>query len=92
MEAIDLGREGSARLVIADPRRGPDGELWSVTATLTSDGLEASRKVTAHYATGLDELIGYLEDLAAHWRGWDGLKEYKSLEGELALSARHDGY
>jgi hypothetical protein len=92
MEAIDLGREGSARLVISNPRRGPEGDLWSVVATLKSDGLEAQRAVTVHYATCMDELIDYLDDLALHWQGWDGLKEYKSLEGELALSARNDGY
>jgi hypothetical protein len=92
MASIELGQNGSARLVISDPRRGPDGELWSVVATLRTDGLEAQRTVNAHYATCMDELVNYFDDLADHWQGWDGVKEYKSLEGKLALSARHDGY
>jgi hypothetical protein len=29
----------------------------------------------------------FFADLAANWNGWTGKKEWKSLEGELALSA-----
>ena len=30
------------------------------------------------------------EDLAANWRGWLGRKEWRSLEGELRLTAECD--
>lgn len=36
-------------------------------------------------------LAEYFADLAANWRGWEGVKEYASLEGQLSLNATHDG-
>ena len=38
-----------------------------------------------------DGLVLFFRDLASSWRGWDGEKEYASLEGGLAISATHDG-
>jgi len=32
-----------------------------------------------------------VKDLAQNWRGFAGVKEYASLEGQLELSAQHDG-
>jgi hypothetical protein len=32
----------------------------------------------------------FFRDLATHWRGWQGKKEWGSLEGELALTATSD--
>jgi len=92
MELVELGSLSSPRLVLGKPRRGDDGELWWVPVTLELDGLKAEKTVNAHYATCFDELIGYLEDLAANWSGWDGTKGYESLEHDLVLKARHDGY
>jgi hypothetical protein len=37
-----------------------------------------------------ESLAEYFSDLAAQWRGWDGVNEYASLEGQLSLSATHD--
>jgi hypothetical protein len=79
-------------LILDEPQRGDDGELWYLRATLELDGLRAVKRISAHYATCMDELIAYLGDLAASWKGWDGTKEYVSLEKDLSLSSRHDGY
>jgi hypothetical protein len=35
-------------------------------------------------------LAGFFRDLAMHWRGWPGKKEWASLEGEFALTATCD--
>ena len=35
-------------------------------------------------------LSGFFRDLAADWRGWQGTKEWASLEGELRFSATCD--
>jgi hypothetical protein len=35
-------------------------------------------------------LARYFRDLATHWKGWAGKKEWNSLEGELSLSATID--
>jgi hypothetical protein len=57
------------------------------TATLDLESGTTSR-VVHEYGNGLPT---FFADLAASWRGWDGTKSYHSLEGELALSAVHDG-
>jgi hypothetical protein len=91
MEEVRLGYRTGAMLTLSDPKRGDDGELWSIVATLELEGLRATKEVSVHYATGMDELIAYLDDLAQHWQGWDSVKDYQSLEGDLTLKARHDG-
>jgi hypothetical protein len=44
-------------------------------------------RVYAYEPTGL---ASFFRDLAAHWRGWTGKKEWASLEGELSLCATCD--
>jgi Family of unknown function (DUF6228) len=51
-------------------------------------GLDASRRVWAHYATGFDELVAFFNGLAADWRGWQGERTYESLEHDLRLTRR----
>jgi hypothetical protein len=93
MVDVVLGRNVSEGLfTLSDAERGRDGELWSVTATLELEDLRASTKVLRHYATCMDELIAYFDDIAANWRGWNGAKTYESLEGDLRLDAQHDGF
>ena len=38
-------------------------------------------------ANGLADLFAYM---AEHWRGWEGLRTWGSLEGELKIAARTD--
>ena len=42
------------------------------------------------YADTPVHLGAFFRDLAAHWRGWQGKKEWRSLEGELAFTATSD--
>jgi len=35
-------------------------------------------------------LADFFRDLAVHWEGWKGKREWASLEGDLALSATSD--
>lgn len=44
---------------------------------------------TVHEDSG--RLLSYVADLAEAWKGWGGEKEYASLEGQLSISAIHDG-
>src|SRR5688572_15692057 len=44
-------------------------------------------RIYAYEPTGL---ASFFRDLAAHWRGWTGKKEWASLEGELSLCATCD--
>jgi hypothetical protein len=36
-------------------------------------------------------LATYFRALADAWRGFDGIKRFASLEGQLTIEARHDG-
>ncbi len=58
----------------------------------THDGLFASRTVQQDYASGFADLADYFERLAQDWKGWRGSREWRSLEGELQISAVHDGH
>ena len=72
--------------------RGPKGEIWYVGVRLRVPGLEASLRVSAHYASGFGDLVTFFRDLASGWRGWQGEKAYESLEHDLRLTAVHDGH
>ena len=91
VDDVRLGYGPEGMFTLDDPQRSDDGELWSVVATLEVEGLRATKRVSVHYATYMDELIAYLHDLAEHWQGWNSAKTYQSLEGDLTLNARHDG-
>jgi Family of unknown function (DUF6228) len=94
MFVVDLaivGREADG-LRFSDIERGPKGEIWYVWARLRVPYLDASLRVSAHYATSFDELVGFFRGLAADWRGWVGERTYESLERDLRLTATHDGH
>src|SRR3954466_8333546 len=42
------------------------------------------------YADESSHLVAFFRDLAAHWQGWTGQKEWGSLEGELLFTATSD--
>jgi hypothetical protein len=75
-----------------DVVRGPDVRFWSVEVCLRVPGLEASSRVSAHYASEFDDLVAFFRQLAADWRGWGGERIYESLEHDLRLTATHDGH
>ena len=59
---------------------------------MQTDGLTAQHVVVHHYATGFDDLLEFFDRLAEDWRGWTGERTFTSLEGDLALTATHDGH
>ena len=38
-----------------------------------------------------DDLPGFLAGLDADFRGWQGVRRWRSLEGDLSIEARHSG-
>jgi hypothetical protein len=70
----------------------PDGSVASVEALLRTDGLEARRVVVHHYSKGFADLAGFFTEMERDWRGWEGERTFESLEGDLLLSAAHDGH
>lgn len=69
-----------------------DGSVVSIEALLRVDGLEAQRVVFHHYSKGFADLSDFFTELEQAWRGWEGERTYESLEGDLRLSATHDGH
>ena len=61
-------------------------------AELQTDGLTARREVAHHYSHGFADLVQFFDDLARDWRGWSGERDFWSLEGDLKLSAAHNGH
>jgi hypothetical protein len=86
-----VGRE-TGGLGFESVERGPEGEIWFVRVRLRVPGLEASLRVSAHYASGFGDLVVFFRDLASDWRGWQGERVYESLEHDLRLTAVHDGH
>ncbi|MCU0648862.1 MAG: DUF6228 family protein [Gemmatimonadaceae bacterium] len=56
-------------------------------AELVANDLAASVRVGTFMSHGIAQLF---DDMAASWRGWSGAKTWRSLEGELSLSAEMD--
>jgi hypothetical protein len=53
-------------------------------ADLRGAGLAATALVSRHMSLGL---AGFFAGIAADWTGWDGVREWRSFEGELTLHA-----
>ncbi|MDM7855506.1 DUF6228 family protein [Cellulomonas alba] len=69
--------------------RLPSGDI---EVTLVGPHIRASHTVRRHYADdGFGDLAKYFTSLEASWRGWEGEREWRSLEGELRVVARHAG-
>ena len=56
-------------------------------ASIAGPNIQASATVYEYEPTYLKR---FFADVAANWKGWTGKKEWKSLEGELVLSATAD--
>jgi len=93
---IGLPTEGLwLRVADRQDRSDPDtviGSVVTIEATLRSPGLEARRLVGHHYARGFEELVDFFIEMERDWRGWAGSKTFSSLEGDLTMTAIHDGH
>ncbi|PWN01594.1 hypothetical protein DJ010_17775 [Nocardioides silvaticus] len=50
--------------------------------------MTASRSV--YHLNGLHDLVQFFEQLERDWRGWEGARTWRSLEGHLSIEARHE--
>lgn len=65
------------------------GYLRYLQARLYGSRLDA--RVT-FYVYEVAEIAGFFRRLDEDWRGWSGERRFESVEGDLALSARHGGH
>lgn len=63
-----------------------EGDYW--IAELSCGSLRA---VLRFYDLGIQGLGTYFASLAADWRGWRDTRSWSSLEGDVELSATHNG-
>ncbi len=64
-------------------------EWWRVDVELP--GLSATAKIDPFAADGDRTLALLFRRLADDWKGWDGVRDWSSIEGTLDLRATHDG-
>jgi Family of unknown function (DUF6228) len=82
-----IGSSGGRTLAVSRLEQTGYSHDSYFTATVTAESLHASLSVYVHGPAGL---VHFFEDLSASWQGWTGVKEWKSIEKELAISASHD--
>lgn len=84
---ITLTAENGRTLRLSNVVRAGDGSVETYEVTLTLPG--GSVTTTVHeFGTWLPR---FFRELGDAWRGFDGVKSFGSLEGELTVDARHDG-
>jgi hypothetical protein len=90
MNVVTIGHQGALNFRVEESFRSPDGMTDYLTITAEMEGLRASKNVY-DFDNWLG-LVSFFEGLALNWRGWDGGKNFDSLEGDFRLSAKHDGH
>jgi hypothetical protein len=88
MPDVKIGTDDKCLLLI--PRDPMDAPPQALVAELHLDGLIASAVVVHHYASGFQDLAEFFAQHAQDWRGWEGVREWNSLEGDLKIEARHE--
>jgi hypothetical protein len=87
VEEITLdGMNGRSLTLRIDQGRDVDA-IWRYVAVLSLP----QGSVTSEVWDCGSGLAAFVRDIASGWRGFEGLKEYANLEGQLHLSCRHDG-
>lgn len=87
MAELRIGHSNSYLLLTPDDL-DPVGP--TVTAELSSNGLRAIHAVVHSFSTGFADLAEFFDQLAQDWRGWDDVRSWQALEGDLNIDARHE--
>ncbi|WP_307089750.1 DUF6228 family protein [Arthrobacter sp. B2I5] len=90
MDRVEVGQPPE-RLIFTQVQRGTDGIPFNMVVAVELGALTAGREVASHYATGFDDLALFFADLAETWRGWNGTRNYESMERDFLLEATHTG-
>ncbi len=89
---IVLGRPGEATLSLGAPIGDEAAGLVRIPLLLEARGVTASHElVLESWGHGPDGLLGFLDELAAGWRGWAGAKAWSDDHQLTHLRATHDG-
>lgn len=87
VDEIVLDGEDGRSLTLRRTEKADDESFWGYEATLRFPGGESTTQVQEH---GM-HLAPFIRSLADAWKGFEGTREYASLEGQLELICQHDG-
>lgn len=83
---MPIARIGSGSEVLTLTADDGPGQPDELLAELRAETLSASTRV---YALQFTDLAGFFEGMATDWRGWGGLRTWRSLEGDLEITLEH---
>ncbi len=89
-EVIIKSSRSAGELKLSDPK--PPGARYPVEylrVSLKDKGIAASSAKIYLYEP--HSLAAFFEDLAVNWKGWEGVKQWSSIEGDFSLSCEADG-
>ena len=88
---MSQARVGSgAELLLLKSDDSGGGPPQFLLAELQLQGLSAAARIVHPYATGFEDLADFFQRLADDWRGWEGVRRWESLEGDLQIDASHE--
>jgi hypothetical protein len=87
VDEVEIGGQSGHFLRLRRTSPQDSETIWSYEATLSWPAGTATTEVVEHGGW----LAPFFRELADAWSGFDGAKEYGSLEGQLHLSCTHDG-
>lgn len=87
MPEVRIG--GPSQYLLLTPP-APDAPTQAV-AVLALSGLNAVIAIEEDVSRGFEDLATFFKSMEKSWRGWRGTRNWESLEGELRLTATHQG-
>jgi hypothetical protein len=90
-----LNREGAMTPVVIKSTQRSRSLVFSdrkddcFNVELTGDGVSASKRIWSYDDTS--HLIELFDSIAKSWKGWDGVKSWEAIEGDLSIEASSDG-
>lgn len=88
MESLILSAANGVKVTLHSRHFDSEGWLHSYSVLLEAPGLSAAKTVeNSPYGTSPPD---FFRDIAAHWRGWKGIKSWGSIEGEMNIFSTSD--
>jgi hypothetical protein len=86
-EPFTLELAGGLQWSIDPPAEPHDVCVRTARVSIRAPGLQAHTIAT--FSDGPRDLALFFAELAADWRGWEGERHWRALEGELEVQASH---
>lgn len=81
---VTLRSQTGAQLRLSDPQRPCNDAIVDYLVDFRAPGAQLQAAVTSYEGDGLP---AFLEQLAHGYRGWEGIRSWRSLQGDLQVDA-----